>query len=218
MNITSDSNIYSYQFSSLRSVSFAPSEETKNAKDCSTGRDQVTISHQGRENLETMADLTAQQLSAMTKEEFMDMLKQWQNENQTHLETDLYRSVDPDGSIARKTYFESYLGQLMDREEAIRNYYADACAEAVSAPINSLAFIAGKYLSPWSDYYDPDIPAKERQWTHHQLWAMLTGSNVALNDPYALAASGGAKTAEEMDQIARQAVKDKLEALVKSEG
>ena len=61
-------------------------------------------------------------------------------------------------------------------------------------PINSLGFISGKYLCDWSDYYDPSIPAKERQWTHHQLWAMLTDSHVALNDPYALAASGGPKT------------------------
>ena len=44
---------------------------------------------------------------------------------------------------------------------------------------------------------------------------MLTGSNVALNDPYALAASGGTKTVDEMDAIAKQAVKDKLDALIK---
>lgn len=128
-------------------------------------------------------DRTVEQLSAMTKEEFMNMLRQWQSENQPKLEVDPYRKVDPDGSIARKTYFESYLGQLKEMEETVKSYYADAYKEAVSAPINSLAFISGKYLSPWSDYYDPNIPAKERQWTHSQLWAMLTDSNVALNDP-----------------------------------
>ena len=137
------------------------------------------------------------------------------SENQPKLEVDPYRKVDPDGSIARKTYFESYLGQLKEMEETVKSYYADAYKEAVSAPINSLAFISGKYLSPWSDYYDPNIPAKERQWTHSQLWAMLTDSNVALNDPYALAASGGTKTVDEMDEIARQAVKDRLDALIK---
>lgn len=44
---------------------------------------------------------------------------------------------------------------------------------------------------------------------------MLTDSHVALNDPYALAASGGAKTAVQMDEVAQQAVKGKLDALVK---
>lgn len=72
-----------------------------------------------------------------------------------------------------------------------------------------------KYLCDWSDYYDPNIPKEERQWTHHQLWAMLTDTNVALNDPYALASSGGTKTVDEMDRIAKQAVKDKLDSLVK---
>ena len=127
---------------------------------------------------------------------------------------DPYRKVDPDGSIARKTYFESYLGQLMDQEETIKCYYANAYQEAVSAPIDSLSYISGKYLCPWSDYYDPGIPAKERQWTHHQLWAMLTDTPVALNDPYALASVGGPKTVDQMDEIARQAVKDKLDSLL----
>lgn len=45
---------------------------------------------------------------------------------------------------------------------------------------------------------------------------MLTDSYVALNDPYALAAFGGPKTAEQMDEIARQAVKDKLNALIQT--
>ena len=131
------------------------------------------------------------------------------------MEVDPYYSVDPDGSIATKTYFESYLGQLQEAERTIKDYYSDAYNEAVSAPINSLAFISGKYLCDWSNYFDPSMPAKERQWTHHQLRAMLTDTHVALNDPYALAASGGPKTVEQMDKIARQAVKDKLDSLIK---
>ena len=58
------------------------------------------------------------------------------------------------------------------------------------------------------------MPAKERQWTHSQLKAMLTDIHVALNDPYALAASGGPKTVEQMDNIAKQAVKNKLDMLL----
>ncbi|MDE6203725.1 MAG: hypothetical protein K2G19_09655 [Lachnospiraceae bacterium] len=203
------------RFSTMRTVHFATAEDKNTTATHAPGRDQVTISQEGRDSLEVLADKVVNKLSAMTKEEFMDMLRQWQNENQPQLEVDPYRKVDPDGSIANKTYFESYLGQLKEQEDTIRRYYADAYKEAVSAPINSLAFISGKYLCDWSDYFDSSIPKQERQWTHHQLWAMLTGTNVALNDPYALASSGGTKTVEEMDKIARQAVKDKLDALIK---
>lgn len=213
MNVISNAD--SHRISSMRHVHFASAENKNASADHVSNKDQVTISQEGRDSLEVLADKTVAQLSAMTKEDFMDMLSQWKSENQPKLEADPYRKVDPDGSIARKVYFESYLGQLKEMENTVRDYYADAYEEAVSAPINSLAFISGKYLSPWSDYYDPDIPAKERQWTHSQLWAMLTDTHVALNDPYALAAFGGTKTVDEMDEIARQAVKDKLDALIK---
>ena len=213
MNVKLSSD--NYRFSTMRSVHFATAEDKKPAGTHALDRDQVTISHQGRDRLEIMADKMEEQFNAMTKEEFMDMLKKWQSENQVKLEVDPRRKVDPDGSIANKTYFESYLGQLKEQEETIRNYYADAYKEAVSAPVDSLEFISAKYLQDWSKYYDVSIPARERQWTYFQLRAMLTGSNIALNDPYALASVGGAKTVDEMDAIARQAVKDKLDALIK---
>ncbi len=151
----------------------------------------------------------------ITRKDFIGQIKQWQSETQVKLEVDPYRAVDPDGSIAIKTYFESYLGQLQEQENTIKNYYAGAYKEAISAQINPLAFIFGKYLCDWSDYYDHSIPAKERQWTHHQLWAMITDTHVVLNAPYALAASGGSKTVNQMYEIARQAVNDKLDSLIK---
>ena len=213
MNITRNSDYY--RFSSMRTVHFATAEDKNTSAVHASNRDQVTISQEGRDSLEILADKVVDQLSAMTKEDFMDMLKQWKSENQTKLGVDPYRKVDPDGSIANKIYFESYLGQLKEQEDIIKCYYADAYKEAVSSPIGGLTFISGKYLCDWSDYFDSSIPKQERQWTHHQLWAMLTGSNVALNDPYALASSGGTKTVDEMDKIAKQAVKDKLDALIK---
>lgn len=207
------------QISTIRTVRFADPEEKKTEAVSPSNSDQVTLSQEGTEtissSIETLADKAAAKLGTMTKADFMEQLKQWQSENQATLEVDPYRAVDPDGTIATKTYFESYLGQLQEAENTIKDYYADAYQEAVSAPINSLGFISGKYLCDWSDYYDPSIPAKERQWTHHQLWAMLTDSHVALNDPFALASVGGAKTVDQMDEIARQAVKDKLDSLIK---
>lgn len=208
-------NTENRRISSMRTIHFATAEDKNAAVSHTSNRDQVTISQEGRDRLEVLVDKVENQLSAMTKEDFMGMLKQWKSENQPKLEVDPYQKVDPDGSIARKVYFESYLGQLKDMENTIKSYYADAYEEAVSAPIDSLAFISGKYLCDWSDYYEPNIPKQERQWTHHQLWAMLTDTNVALNDPYALASSGGTKTVDEMDKIAKQAVKDKLDSLVK---
>ena len=192
MNVTLNTD--NRRISSMRTIHFATAEDKNAAVSHTSNRDQVTISQEGRDRLEVLVDKVENQLSAMTKEDFMGMLKQWKSENQPKLEVDPYQKVDPDGSIARKVYFESYLGQLKDMENTIKSYYADAYEEAVSAPIDSLAFISGKYLCDWSDYYEPNIPKQERQWTHHQLWAMLTDTNVALNDPYALASSGGTKT------------------------
>ena len=208
-------NTENRRISSMRTIHFVEAENKNTTANRISNRDQVTISQEGRESLERLGDKVENQLNTMTKEDFMDRFKQWQSENQPKLETDPYWNVDPDGSIARKTYFEAYLGQLKDMEDTIQSYYAYAYKEATSAPINSLAFISGKYLCDWSDYYEPNIPKQERQWTHHQLWAMLTDSNVALNDPYALASSGGTKTVDEMDKIAKQAVKDKLDSLIK---
>ena len=124
MNVTMNSG--NTRFSSMRAVRFASAKEEGGVKSNTSNRDQVTISQEGRDNLEVMVDKTVDKLSAMTKEEFMDMLRQWQEENQPELEVDPYYDVDPDGSIANKIYFESYLGQLMEQEENIKCYYADA--------------------------------------------------------------------------------------------
>ena len=120
MNVTMNSG--NTRFSSMRAVRFASAKEEGGVKSNTSNRDQVTISQEGRDNLEVMVDKTVDKLSAMTKEEFMDMLRQWQEENQPELEVDPYYDVDPDGSIANKIYFESYLGQLMEQEENIKCY------------------------------------------------------------------------------------------------
>lgn len=203
------------QMSTLHTAHFAKSEEKKETY-ISPKSDTVSFSKEGQQTaydrLEKLADNVAEKLSTITKQDFMEQFKQLQGNNQ--LEINPYREVDPDGSIARKTYFESYIGQLKDTENTIRNYYSNAYEEAISAPIDSLAFISGKYLCDWSDYFDPSMPEKERQWTHSQIRAMLTDTHIALNDPYALAASGGPKTVSQMDEIAKQAVKNKLDMLL----
>ena len=197
----------------------AQSEEKNDKTILQSNSDQVTFSQEGQKavynQLENLANKVAEKMSSMTKEDFMKQVKQLENKNQNKLKIDPYKKVDPDGSIARKTYFESYLGQLKDTEDTIKNYYTDVYNEAISSEIDSITFISRKYLCTWSNYFDPSMPAKERQWTHHQLRAMLTDSHIALNDPYALSSSGGPKTVEQMDKIAKQAVKEKLEELLK---
>ncbi len=212
-------NSITRQMSTLHTAHFAKSEEKNDKTILQSNSDQVTFSQEGQKavsnQLENLANKVAEKMSSMTKEDFMEQVKQLENKNQNKLKIDPYKKVDPHGSIARKTYFESYLGQLKDTEDTIKNYYTDAYNEATASEIDSITFISGKYLCTWSDYFDPSMPAKERQWTHHQLWAMLTDSHIALNDPYALSSSGGPKTVEQMDKIAKQAVKEKLEELLK---
>lgn len=204
-------NTATSQISGLYTAHFAKKiEETKQE---STNYDKVILSQKQNDNhFDALADKIANKMSTVTKEDFMEQVKQLQNGNQ--LKINPHWEVDPDGSIARKTYFESYLGQLKETENTIKNYYSDAYEEAISAPINSLAFISGKYLCDWSNYFDSSMPEKQRQWTHSQLRAMLTDGHVALNDPYALAACGGPKTVQQMDEIAKQAVKEKLDMLL----
>ena len=98
------------QISALYTARFAEPEEKKSEVVVPSSSDQVTISQEGIETasskVETLADKVATKLGTMTKADFMEQLKQWQSENQTPLEVDPYYSVDPDGSIATKTYFE----------------------------------------------------------------------------------------------------------------
>ena len=74
-----------------------------------------------------------------------------------------------------KRLLRNEVRQLMEQEENIKCYYADAYQEAVSAPIDSLAFITRKYLNDQSKYFAHSMPAQERKWAFHQLSAMLTG-------------------------------------------
>ena len=72
MNVTMNSG--NTRFSSMRAVRFASAKEEGGVKSNTSNRDQVTISQEGRDNLEVMVDKTVDKLSAMTKEEFIDRL------------------------------------------------------------------------------------------------------------------------------------------------
>lgn len=218
----------------MRKGRFAAPEEK--AAEAAQDIDAVSISQEGRdaaaqspsESLDGFANQLDGILSGMTKDEFMDMVQAWRDEQTAQAETvgddwkgwrplavNPYMEVDPDGSIAAKAYMEAIVCQAKQAESEIETYYAGSLEEARSNPMGDpLLYIAAKYQCSWSDYFDASMPADQRQWTFSQLKAMLTESRVALNDPYALAASGGPRTAEAMEKAARQAAKSALDALI----
>ena len=58
------------------------------------------------------------------------------------------------------------------------------------------------------------MPAKERQWTHSQLKAMLTDTHVALNDPYAFSCVWWSKNSRTNGQHCKTSSKNKLDMLL----
>ena len=57
------------------------------------------------------------------------------------------------------------------------------------------------------------MPAAERQWTYTQVRAMLTGTGLRLNDPYALK-DIHIPTVEETTKTAKQAADNKISQLI----
>lgn len=209
-----------YQISSMYDVRFAPSEDkiaTNKADACNTSvMDQLTISSEGQQMLKENGTKNYYDVE-MTKDEFWDSIDRWRSENKKDLEFNEYQNpfVDPDGKIATKTYFESYIGQLIEQEEHIKEYYSDIYEEAMAYESGGLKFIREKYQIEDSPLFEQDMSKDERKMAYNQLYDMIMGSHVALNDPYALADFGGTKTVKQVDEIARQAVKDKIAELVK---
>ena len=146
----------------------------------------------------------------MTKDELMSVVREQLGEQK--LEINWNATVDPDGQIWCKSYFDSYASQVTEfraaAERAIKDYYAAPYQEALNSPLgrdlpSQLNFIAGKYQCSWSDFFDASIPADQRQWTYTQVRAMLTGTGLRLNDPFALK-DISIPTVEETSKIAKQ--------------
>lgn len=201
------------QLSPIRTARFAVPEEEAASAD--RPQDKAEISQEGRQ---ASGGIT---LNGMTTEDFMVQVQKQLDEQQ--LEVNWNASVDPDGQIWCKAYFDSYVSQVTQfrdsAESAIKNYYADACQEALHSPLGSslpqqLNFIAAKYQCSWSDYFDASMLAGERQWTYTQLKAMLTGTGFRLDDPYALK-DLHIPNVEETTKIAKQTADDKISALVR---
>ena len=201
------------QISSLRSFQFAKTEK-KDAQITEQSQDQMEISQEGRQ---AVADTG---LNGMTAEDFMAPVREQLGEQ--NLEVNWNAAVDPDGQIWCKSYFDAYVSQVTQfrdtAESAIKDYYADAYQEALHSPLGTdlpsqLNFLAAKYQCSWTEYFDADMPAGQRQWTYTQVRAMLTGTGLRLNDPYALK-DIHIPTSEETTRLAKQAADNKISELV----
>ena len=216
------------QISPMRSYRFAAAEE-KSAKATGESTDQMEISQAGRQaiaevegepGLDQDWEKLESNLNNLTKGDFMSMVREQLGEQK--LEVNWNATVDPDGQIWCKAYFDSYICQVTtfksNAESAINDYYAGAYQEALNNPLGNdlssqLNFIAAKYQCSWSNYFDESMPAAERQWTYTQVRAMLTGTGLRLNDPYALKGIHIPKE-DEITNTAKQAADDRISELV----
>ena len=213
MNVTPNYN--TGQLAQIRNARSAPSQEHTAA---GQSQDQLELSQEGRQ-VSAQAEKAA--LLDMTKEDIMSMAQEQLEEQR--LEINWNASVDPDGQIWCKAYFDSYTTQAVQfrdtAENAIQDYYAAPYQEALNNPLGSslpqqLNFIAAKYQCSWSDFFDASIPADQRQWTYTQVRAMLTGTGLRLNDPFALK-DISIPTVEETSKIAKQEADNTISQLVR---
>ena len=133
------------------------------------------------------------------------------------LAVDPYGEVDPDRTIARHAYLDSLVEQVNRLKQTIRDYYSEAHAENSSMPLlDALRHIGSKYLDRYADSpeFRADMSYDERQMAYYQERSLLTGRHLKLYDPYALASIGGPVSFFDMQEIAEQAAKDKLNALL----
>lgn len=119
----------------------------------------------------------------------------------------LYINVDPRGEIANAAYWEEKAKKLNYLENTIRSYYAKAHEENLSFE-NPYMHIVAKYKLSDSPYFRSDMSEDERNMSFRQERALLWGSGLQLNDPYALAAVGGQG---DIEGEAKEAVRKKLE-------
>lgn len=215
------------QVSPMRSARFAAPEKAE-AKAVNQSLDKMDISSEGQQAAADTPDVSVEDwekpeinLGQMTKDEFVSAVREQLGEQK--LEVNWNATVDPDGQIWCKAYFDSYVSQVTQfqdaAESAIKDHYASAYQEALNNPLgqelpSQLNFIAAKYQCSWSDYFDANMPAVERQWTYTQLRAMLTGTNLRLNDPFALK-NIHIPTNDEITQIARQDADNKISQLIR---
>ncbi len=176
-------------------------------------RDQAAISPAGREALEGAQELSPLEraLQNTTQEQVQAWMADWSAQHQ--LEVNWDAAVDPDHSIYAKAYMESLASQLDQCRRTVEAYYQEGHQENLrfSNPYNHLV---EKYQYSGSPYFRGDWSEAQRAMAFRQERALLWGGRVALNDPWALAASGGVPSGQAVESAARQAAREALDGLI----
>lgn len=119
----------------------------------------------------------------------------------------LYVSVDPAGKIANDIFWKEKAKQINEITCATEAYYADAHKENLSFD-NPYNHIVAKYKFPDSPYFRSDMSEEEREMSFSQETALLRKTGLLLNDPYALASTGGVR---DIDQAISDAIQKELD-------
>lgn len=179
--------------------------------------DQITISQEGRDaNASQEADeefVKLEHLLSGTDEngELRAQLEAWK---QSHpLEVNWNAVVDPDGSVRAKAYMESLVSQCESMRRTVEDYYQEGHQENLSFS-NPYNHLVEKYKYSGSPYFRGDMDQAQRDMAFRQEEALLRGGRVALNDPWALAASGGAPKEEDLEKTARDYAQSVIDGLI----
>lgn len=186
------------------SSTYNPHQEAMNEKILSLDPDSPLITQENKDRMSAAVRVGAPEIIAEFRTRQQDM----------SLVINQNRDIDPDGSIALKTYMRAYAQPAANARKTIESYYAGAHAENSSYPfLEGLEHIAEKYKRPDSGIFRSDLTQAQRDMAYRQERALLTGARLTLFDPYALASIGGVQTAQASHQSAMQAVLTKMNEL-----
>ena len=174
-------------------------------------RDQAAISPAGREALEGAQELSP--LERALQNTTQEQVQAWMADWSAQLEVNWDAAVDPDHSIYAKAYMDGLASQMDQSRRTIEAYYQEGHQENLrfSNPYNHLV---EKYQYSGSPYFRGDWSEAQRAMAFRQERALLWGGRVALNDPWALAASGGVPSGQAVESAARQAAREALDGLI----
>lgn len=178
--------------------------------------DQIDISQEGRDANAPQEDgefVKLEHLLSGTDEsgELRAALEEWKSSHP--LEVNWNAAVDPDGGIRAKAYMESLASQCESLRGAVEAYYQEGRQENLrfSNPYNHLV---EKYQYSGSAYFRGDMSHAQREMAFRQEKALLLGGRVALNDPWALASTGGVPKGEDMEKTARDYAQSVIDGLI----
>lgn len=200
------------RLSPMKTAQWAPSRPA-DGEGRKPAQDQVDISQAGKDSLDNGEALSPieQAIRNTSKEDFTAQLEAWRQEHK--LEVNWNATVDPDHSIYAKAYMEKLACQYEDARRTIESYYAEGHQENLrfANPYNHLV---EKYKYSGSPYFMADMSQAQRDMAFRQEEALLRGGRVALNDPWALAASGGVPRGEDVEAAARSYAQSVLDELI----